>query len=114
MGILAQLTEATSIAKHAISEASQYGPTTYILIVFLLMVSVERFLNFWFVSKPESIARRENDKSIAESLRIFATNGSAQTLIMQDMVDWQKKVDSGIRELNGRKCISTTSDSPKE
>lgn len=104
MQILAQITETTKVVSQVLTDSTQFGPITYILIVFLIMVSVERFLNLWYIARPESIARREAEKSIAISLNIFATNGTAQTSIMQQMVEWQKNVDSGIRELIERRC----------
>ena len=102
--VLAQIAETTKVISQAVTQSAEFGPMTYVLIVFLIVVACERGANFWWIVKPESINRRETEKSIAESLNIFATNATATTALLQQMVDWQKKIDSGIRDLAGNKC----------
>ena len=102
--LLAQIPEVAKAASQFVSDSSQFGAMTYVLIVFLTIVACERGANFWWIVRPESIDRRDTEKSIASSLNTFATNSTANTVLMQQIVDWQKKIDSGIRDLNDDKC----------
>lgn len=100
--LLAQTAEVSKIVGQALTQSSEFGAMTYVLVVFLLVVACERGANFWWIVKPESITRRETEKSIASSLNTFAVNSSATVTVLQEIVEWQKKVDSGIRDLAGK------------
>lgn len=99
--LLAQIAETTKVVSQVLDQSTEFGPMTYVLIVFLLVVACERAANFWWIVKPESVSRRETEKSVAASLNTFATNATATTALLQQMVDWQKKIDSGIRNISG-------------
>lgn len=101
---LAQIVETSKAVTQIVTESSQFGPMTYVLVVFLMIVAGERAANFWWVVKPESVNRRETEKSIAASLNTFATNATATTSLLQQMVNWQERIDSGIRGLSNNKC----------
>ena len=100
--LFAQAAEVSKVVGQALNQSAEFGPMTYVLVFFLLIVACERGANFWWIIRPESIGRREAEKSIAASLNTFAVNSSATVTILQEMVDWQKKVDSGMRELAGK------------
>lgn len=83
--IFAQIKEIGDAAQRQLDAAAGMGPSTYILVLLIVIYSLCQAANWYCVVRPDVEARRKSRQNQDECLHTFSVNYALQSQLLKDM-----------------------------